>query len=186
MWCNVEEYRIWKRGAIFVRCPCKSGIGAWSLFLTNVFIPHIGILSNVVRQQRNALLRVEIDNFNAKGPKPLDPALEISALSNNDCLESKLANQPAAIPAGSERCDHDLVAIAALPAGIAEGIRFAMQRRIAILYAAVVAGAQQVSFVIKNRGPNWDSPFGEAFARFSKRGSKHVSVDFRLQRMPRL
>src|SRR5215831_12157648 len=100
------------------------------------------MLSNVVRQQRDALRSVEVEHVNTRRPKPFDPTLEISALSHHDGLEPELANQPAAIPAGRERGYHDLVAIAALPPAIAEGIGFCMQRRIAVLYTPVVASTQ--------------------------------------------
>ena len=68
---------------------------------------------------------------------------EGAALADHQRADAELANQAAAIPARRERRNHHQVAITALPAGAAKGIRLAVDAGIALLHTAVTAPAQQ-------------------------------------------
>ena len=81
-------------------------------------------------------------------------------------MESELANEAAAIPARSKRCDHDEVTIARLAASVAESVRFAVKRRIAKLDATIAAGADEFSGGIENGSTDGNAAFGKSFARF--------------------
>src|SRR5882724_2180972 len=77
------------------------------LFFAYVFVPNSEIRLDVVRQQIDALLRIEVNHLHAQGTKPFDPTLKVSALTHHQRTKSKLPHQPAAIPARSEGRDHN-------------------------------------------------------------------------------
>ncbi len=146
------------------RAACHGG---GRLILPDIFVPHFGMLADITGQQGETLGGIEVDDVDAQRAEPLHAALKVAALADNQSAEAKLADQPAAIPAGSERRDHGELAITALASGVAEGVGFAVERRIAILHAAVATGAEQLSAGIENRGADRNASFGKALAGFS-------------------
>src|SRR5215813_3297914 len=112
---------------------------ATRLLLADVFIPDGRIRANVVSEELKAFFGVEVDDFDAKRAKPIYATLEIAAFTQNHFLKTKLADESTAIPARSKCRDHDEIAVAALAAGVAESIGFAVERRIAKLNASIVA-----------------------------------------------
>jgi hypothetical protein len=141
------------------------------------------MIANVVSHHRDAFLGIEIDDPDAEGAQPLDAALEIPGVANDQRAKSELAHESAAVPTGSERGDHDHVAVTSLTPGVAERIRFAVQGRIAVLYAAVVASSYETSTGVKNRSADRKTALGEAFPRFGQRDRKHSCIGwFRLHR----
>jgi YCII-related domain len=72
----------------------------------DVFIPNGGIFLDVVGKERDAFLRIQIDDFDAERTQPFDSALECPAFANHDASKPELPNQTAAIPARSQRGDH--------------------------------------------------------------------------------
>src|SRR5262249_53273407 len=112
-----------------------------------------------------ALLRMQIDHAHAVFPQPVNAALEIHRLADDDGADVELPHQTAAIPARGQRCYHDLVAVAALPAGIAESVGFAMHRRVALLHAAVVTAARDATLRVGQAGAD-----GNAALRMAELG----------------
>ena len=56
---------------------------------------------NIVGKERDTFLGVEVEDFDAERAEPVDAALESTAFADDDASKIKLANQAAAIPAGS-------------------------------------------------------------------------------------
>src|SRR3989304_325816 len=96
------------------------------LLLPDILIPDPWIGTNIPTEHLDALGRAQVDDLDAVLAQPLDAAAEIHGFADHDGPDIELAHQAAAVPAGRERRDHDLVAVAALPAGLAEGIGFAV------------------------------------------------------------
>ena len=104
------------------------------------------------------------------------PPWKVAAFSDDYRAETKLPDQAAAIPARRKRRDHDQIAIAALAAGVAEGIGLSVHRRIAILHAAIVARTDQLSAGVKDRRADGNATFGQAFAGFGQGCGKHGGI----------
>src|SRR5512143_841016 len=100
---------------------------------------------NVIRQQLDALFRLEVDHRDAVLAKPVDTALKVDRLANDHRTDSKLANQSAAVPARRERRHHYRVAVASLSSGFAKGVGLAVNRWIVLLYAPVVSSPKQIA-----------------------------------------
>src|SRR2546430_5303811 len=75
--------------------------------LADVFVPDGGIFFDVGGEQGYTFLKVEVENFDVERAEPIDAALESAAFADDDASESELADEAAAIPAGSEGSDHD-------------------------------------------------------------------------------
>ena len=95
------------------------------LLLANVFVPHLRVRPDIIAQQGNTLLRIEVDNAHTQRAQPVHSTLEVAAFTDYNPTKTKLPNQTAAIPAGRERRDHDLVAPGAVPSGFAERVGLA-------------------------------------------------------------
>src|SRR3546814_16913031 len=72
--------------------------------------------------------------------------------------------------------DHDRVAVSARAAGLAEGVGLAVDRRVAFLYPAVVAAAQQAAVAVVQRGADRDAAFGQALAGLGNGGVEQGAV----------
>jgi len=72
----------------------------------DIFVPDGGIFLDVVGEEGDALLGIEVDDFDVEGAEPVDAALEGAAFAYDDARESELADEAAAIPAGREGGDH--------------------------------------------------------------------------------
>ena len=131
---------------------------------------------DVVGEKSCTFLGVEIDDFDVEGAKPYDAALEGAGFADDDAGKTELANEAAAIPARGERSDHGEFAVAALAAGVAEGVGFSVEGRIAKLHAAIVAGAKESAAFIENGGADGDATFGESFAGFGESDCEHGGV----------
>src|SRR6185436_5462753 len=83
----------------------------------------------------------EVDDTHSALAQPVDAALKRARFAHDDSADPELHHQPAAIPAGCQRGHHDGVAVAALPASLAEGIGLAVDRRVALLHTPVVTAA---------------------------------------------
>ena len=146
-----------------------------SLLLADVFVPDFGVSPDVGGEEADAFVRIKIDDNYAEGAEPVDAALESARFADDDAREAELADQATAIPAGSKGGDHGEFAVAALAASVAEGVGFAVERRVAVLHAAIVAGTDEVSLFVENRGADGDAAFGEAFAGFGDGHGEHRS-----------
>ena len=142
----------------------------------DVFVPDGGIFLDVVGEERYTFLRVQVDDFDVESAEPINAALKGARFANDDPGKTELANQAAAIPAGSERGDHGEFAIAALAAGVAEGVGFSVERRIAELHAAIVPGAEERAVVIEDGGADGDAAFGKSFAGFGERNGQRGAM----------
>src|ERR1700689_5605792 len=107
------------------------------LLLANIFVPYGGVRANVICEERRTFGGIQINHIDAERTQPVRASLKVAAFADNDGAETKLAYQPAAIPAGRERRNHNKVAITALAAGVAECVRLAVHRGIALLHAEV-------------------------------------------------
>src|SRR3546814_3350764 len=100
------------------------------------------VCSSDLAQHLDAALVGQVDDLDAVLAQPLDPAVEVHRLAHHHRADVELPHQAAAVPARGERGDHDGVAIAALAAGLAEGVGFAVHGRGAFLHPAIVAAAE--------------------------------------------
>src|SRR5580698_6154988 len=114
--------------------------GSDSIF-ADVFIPDVGMCGDIFSEQFAALAAVQIDDLDAVFTEPVEAAGEGAALTHHQCADAELTDKAAAVPAWRERSDHDEIAIAALAAGAAKGIRLTVDAGVALLHAAVVAAA---------------------------------------------
>src|SRR5712692_1577756 len=114
-------------------------------FFTDIFSPNFRVLCDIFGEHLDAFVRMSVEDFGAVLAQPVDAAAEIHGLADNYGADAKLADQAAAIPAGSQRGHHDFVTVAALPACFAKRIRFTMCGGIAFLHSAVVAASEQFS-----------------------------------------
>src|SRR5690606_11205701 len=105
----------------------------------DVLVPERRIGPDPVRHHADTGLVGEVDHLHAVFAQPVVPALEIHRIAHHHGTDAELAHQAAAVPAGRERGDHDGVAVGALAAGLAEGVGFAVHRRVVLLHAAVAA-----------------------------------------------
>ena len=60
-----------------------------------------------------------------------------------------------------------------MAACVAEGIGFAVDGRVVVLYAAIVAGGDEFAGVVEDGGTDGDAAFGEAFAGFGDGDGEH-------------
>src|SRR5262245_44959003 len=104
---------------------------------------------------------MQVDHLDAVLPQPVDAALEVDRLADDDGADVELPHQAAAVPARGERRDHDLVAVAALPAGVAEGVGLAVDRRVALLHAAVAAAPQDAALRVGQARPDGNAALRE-------------------------
>jgi hypothetical protein len=147
-----------------------------ALFFADVFIPHGWIRANIVGEHQNTFFRVEIDYRDSEGAEPVDAALEVPALANNNSAESKLAHEATAVPTGGKRSHHDQLAVAFLPACISKGVRLTVYGRITLLHAAVATRANQLSSLIKNGGTDRNAAFVEAKTSLFESNREHGLV----------
>src|SRR5579862_6443058 len=112
---------------------------ALALSHPDVFVPNLGVGADIPGEQGDAFLRIEVDHFHAQRTQPIESALEIAAFAHDDRAKAKLPHQAATVPARRERGNHNELPIAALAAGIAEGVCLAVRGRIALLHPPVVS-----------------------------------------------
>jgi hypothetical protein len=142
----------------------------------DVFVPDGGVGKNVSSEHFRAFRVIEVDDVDAMFAEPVEAAGEVSAFADYQGADVELADEAAAIPAWSESGDHDQVAVGTLPAGATEGVCFAMDGRVALLDAAIVAAAEQGAILVEESGADGDASFGESEAGFVERDGKHVPV----------
>src|SRR5438067_11488448 len=126
----------------------------------DVFVPDSRVGGDETGEEVAAGSRVEVDHFDAILAQPVDPALEGAALADDDAAEAELADQPRAVPAWREGRHHGQVAVAPLASCVAKGVGLAVRAGIAVLHAAVVAGAEQVTIGCEDGRPNGNAAFG--------------------------
>src|SRR3546814_9418138 len=104
--------------------PCltlfRSAIPRWPSILADVLVPHFRVGRDPVAEHADAALVGEVNHVDAVLAQPLDPAVEIHRLAHHHGADVELPHQAAAVPARRQRGDHDGVALAALPAGLAD------------------------------------------------------------------
>src|SRR5450432_169050 len=123
---------------------------------------------------------MEIDDVDALLAEPHHTALGVDGVADDDLLEAELVDHAAAIPAGSEGGDEDGVAPGGAAAGGAEGVGFAVERAVAFLHEAVMAGTEERAVRMKDGAPHGNAAFGQSDASLFQRDCEHgVSVRFR-------
>src|SRR3546814_14496004 len=137
--------------------------------LADILVPHFGIGRDPVAQHLDAALVGQVDDLDAVLAQPRNPAVEVHRLAHHHGADVELPHQAAAVPARGERGDHDRVAVAALAAGLAEGVGFAVHGRVAFLHAAVAAAAEQADVLVIERRADRAAAFGPAGATSEER-----------------
>jgi hypothetical protein len=143
------------------------------LFFADVFVPDLGLGVDVAGQELHAFPRGEVVDLDTVFAEPVDASLEGLAFSDDDGAEPELADKAGAVPARSERGDHDEVAVRALAAGVAEGVGLSMGGRVVVLDAAVVSRTEEGAVVAENSGSDGDASFGESLAGLGDGDGKH-------------
>src|SRR5260370_2833962 len=87
---------------------------------TDIFVPNLRMIGNVPPEHLDAFARMGVEDFGAVLAEPVDAAAKIYRLADDYGTNSKLADEAAAIPAGSQGGRHDFVAVSALAAGFAK------------------------------------------------------------------
>ncbi len=139
---------------------------AQRLVFADVLVPDGWIGTNVVRQKVKTFRGIEVDYLDTERAQPVHATLEIAAFADDDFAKTELADEAAAIPAGSKGGDQDEIAVAALAAGAPKSIGFAVKRWITILHAPIMAGTDEFAIRIENCRPDGNPAFGESFAGF--------------------
>lgn len=124
-------------------------------------MPKRGIFLDEIGEKANAFLICEVDDLDAVFAQPIQAAAEIHGLPDNYFADAKLTNQSTAIPARRKRGNHNLIAIAALPARFAKSVRFRVHGSIVFLNAAVMAAPKEFSVAIEKRRANRNASFGK-------------------------
>ena len=117
-------------------------------------MPYIRSLPHKAREQLDTLARTQVHNFNPTFAQPLDPALKVHRLPDDQRTKPKLPHQPAAIPARRKRRDHNQIPIATLPSRTPKRIRLPMNRWVPLLHPPVPPRTQQRPIPAKDRRPN--------------------------------
>lgn len=120
-------------------------------------------------QEFLALRVVEIDDMDAALAEPVDAALEGLGFAHDDGANTELAYEAAAVPARSERCRHDRVAIGALPSRFTKGVGLPVGRRIILLNTPIVTAAQEISFPVEESRSDRNAALAEALTGFFDR-----------------
>src|SRR6185295_11635968 len=131
---------------------------------------------DVAGEEADALVGVEIDHLDPVLPQPVETTGEVDRFAHHHGADIELAHQAAAVPAGRERGDHDLVAVGALAAGLAEGVGLAVHRGIALLHPAVVAAAEEPALAVEEGRADGDATLGQALPGFLEGDLQHRAV----------
>src|SRR5580658_3585974 len=161
-------------GQIILLLSAHGTYAKWSSVFSNVLVPERRILRDEYGEHLHTFFRRKIKHFDSVFLQPIDSAAKIYRFSDDHRSNSKLANQPAAIPAWRERRDHDFVAVTFLAAGFPEGVGLAMRRRVTVLYSPVVAAPQKLSSAIEKRRTDWNSALRKSTPRFVYRRLEHL------------
>src|SRR5690606_3826553 len=137
------------------------GLGACGRRSVNpdILVPQLRFRGDELLHHLYALRVVEVDDVHALPAQPVGSALERTRLADHHGADAELFDDPAAVPAGLERCDHDSFVVTSFAAGIAVGIGLAVAAGVAVLHAAVVAATQQRAVVTEERGADGDAAF---------------------------
>src|ERR1043165_3447461 len=101
-------------------------------------------------EELDAFGRIEIDYGDAVLTEPIDATREVARFADDDGTDAELADQSAAIPAGCERGDHNLVAPRAMTASFSEGVGFAVDGGVVLLDSAIMAAAEQLTIGVED------------------------------------
>ena len=72
-----------------------------SLF-ADIFVPDLGVPCDIFGQHLDTFVRMGVEDFGAVFTEPIDAALKIHRLADDDGADAELPDEAAAIPAGSE------------------------------------------------------------------------------------
>ena len=132
------------------------------LFLADVLVPYLRMCGYESVKKVHALLGIEVNNINAVFAKPFDTSLKCSRFTDDHGANTELPNKAAAVPARSERRRHDHIAIRTLATGLAKRIGLAVDRRIVLLHAPIMAAAKNVAIGVEQSGTDRNAALGEA------------------------
>src|SRR5437867_6461327 len=144
------------------------------LDLADVLVPDGRVRLGVPGQHVDALLRREIDDLHAVLGEPVDAAREVHRFADEHRANPELAHEPAAVPARRQRRHHDLVPVTALASGLPECVCLAVNGRIVVLDAPIVAAPEQLSARVEQRRPDRDAALGEPLLRLVDRDLQHL------------
>src|SRR2546427_11613349 len=144
---------------------CGRRDGRSELLFADVLVPDFGMGRDVLREHVDALARIEVEHLDAVLSQPVEAAREVDRLADDHRPDAELAHEPAAVPAGRQRRHHDLVAVASLATGVAEGVGLAVHRGIVLLDATVVASPEQPALSVEQRAADRDAALGQPLAR---------------------
>jgi len=100
---------VWK---IVVSSPVlvkTCGLAVIDSVLPDVFVPYLGIISDVISQQSYALTRLQVNYLNSVIPQPVNSSAKILRLAHDDRADLELTDQPAAINTGRASPPHHRV-----------------------------------------------------------------------------
>src|SRR6266540_2293418 len=146
--------------------------GSPSSELADVFVPDVGMSRDVVGEQADAFGGRQVHDAHPAASQPVEPSREVHRLAGDDRADPELPHQAAAVPAGGERRDQDLVAVAPLASRLAERVGLAVRRRIALLHPAISAAAEQSAPLVEERGADRNAPLTKALPGFVNRDAE--------------
>jgi hypothetical protein len=146
------------------------------LFPAAILTPDFRVGFDEYTEQVNTLGRIQIHDLHTPLAQPLDSALRRARFSDNDRIDAKLNNEPAAIPARRQRRRQDCVSVASPASSFSERIGLAVNGWVSFLHSTVVTAAKQRAHLIEQRGPNWNSTFGTSEFGFGNCNFQHRVV----------
>jgi len=128
---------------------------------TNVLVPQFWAGGDELRHQGGAALVVEHRDVHTVLGEPIVPTDKRSCLTDHHRADTKLADQPTAVPTRRQRGHHDRVAVVELAAGGPERGGFSMDGGVVILHPAVVTAPEQRAVDSEQSRADWYTTFGK-------------------------
>ena len=140
-----------------------------------VLVPDFGVLPDVGDEEVGTFRGVEVDDLDTSSAQPVQTSGEVAGFANDDGAEAELADEATTVPARSKSADHDEVAVGSLASSTAEGVGFAVDRRVVLLDAAVVAGGDELALRAEMAAP-MGMPPSERPSRASEGATASIGV----------
>jgi hypothetical protein len=155
--------------------PGSHAIRNSALVFTNIFVPDLRMFAYIRFHEAHAFIGVQIEDFYAGLAKPFNAPAEGSAFADYERANAELPDKPTAVPAGRQSRHHHYIAIRAQSTRAPKRIRFRMRRRVTLLHASIVTGADQLAPTAEHRSADGKAAFGQTAPGFANRDCQHRS-----------
>ena len=149
--------------------------------LADIFVPEGGVIGDEICHHRLAARVVIVDHIDARERQHVLKPLEVLGFCHDHAPDPELNDGAGAHHAGAERGVAGDVLVGLLAAGILNGIHLAMQDRIALLHALVVAASDDFAVAHQHRADR-DAAHGKPLLRLLIGGVEELAVEGSLAR----